>query len=278
MTLNGTREAFIRELEQGGAGLNLARAAFLMAVYLGQPFNVNEYLAQLDALARPLQGAMQAKTSLADRLDLLNSYLFEQQGFAGNKQDYYRPENSFLNRVLDELTGIPITLSVIYLEVGWRLGLPLWGIAMPRHFIVGYGSRESPMYVDVFNRGQVLSLHDCLAIVNVDPINGDTFRRKFLKPATSKDILYRMLLNLKQIYFNNKDWAQAFNTVELLTLVNPAQVAEVKDLGLLALHLNRLQDALFYLKRFLFLAPHQQDIDWIKERVELIEERLLQLN
>lgn len=275
---NSSRDVFIKELDKGNARLNLARAALIMAAYLGESFEVADYVAQLDALAQPLQAAAARATTDPARLHMLNAYLFEQHGFGGNANDYYRPENSFLNRVLDDRVGIPITLSVIYLEVGWRLHLPVWGIAMPHHFIVGFGSTALPTYIDVFNRGRILSLADCLEIVNVDPINADTFRRRFLKPVTPKEILYRILLNLKHIYFNHKDWSQAYKTVDMLTLINPNRPTELKDLGLLALQQNRLQDALFYLKRFLFLSAKTQDTAWIEERVDLIEERLLTLN
>jgi regulator of sirC expression with transglutaminase-like and TPR domain len=192
--------------------------------------------------------------------------------------DYYAPENSFLNHVLNTQSGIPISLSVVYLEVGWRLDLPVWGIGMPRHFIVGYGQTDDPVYVDVFNRGMILSVDDCLEIADVPQTRRDVFQQQYLRPVSKKAILYRMLLNLKQIYFNAKAWESAYNVVDFLTLVNPKQASEFKDLGLLALRQNRLQDALFSLNRYLYMAPRQEDTDWIKDRVKLIEERLSQLN
>jgi len=276
---NRIREAFTFELEQGHQRLNLAKAALLLAEYITQPFDVIMYLARLDEMALALEPKFTVAPSERYKLDLLRHHLFQHYGFVGNTDNYYQPENSFLNRVMELRTGIPITLSVIYLEIGWRLGLPLWGIGLPRHFIVGFGAKNDPTYIDVFNGGKILTVDDCLEIVNVAAINREPFRRQFLKPVTSKEILFRLLLNLKQIYFNQRDWPQAYKTAELLTLVNPGQLNELKDLGLLALQLNRLQDALFYFRRYLFLTPNlPEDIEWLQERIGVIEEQLLQLN
>ncbi len=276
---NKIREAFAFELEQGHQRLNLAKAALLLAEYITQPFDVIMYLARLDEMALALKPKLTVAPSERHKLDLLHHHLFQHYGFVGNTDNYYQPENSFLNRVMELRTGIPITLSVIYLEIGWRLGLPLWGIGLPRRFIVGFGAKNDPTYIDVFNGGKILTIDDCLEIVNVAAINREPFRRQFLKPVTPKEILFRLLLNLKQIYFNQRDWPQAYKTVELLTLVNPGQLNEIKDLGLLALQLNRLQDALFYFRRYLFLTPNlPEDIEWLQERIGVIEEQLLQLN
>ena len=198
--------------------------------------------------------------------------------FSGNSKDYYHPNNSFLNKVLDSRTGIPITLSVIYLEMGWRLGLPLWGVGIPRHFIVGYGSPGNPIYIDVFNQGRILSEDDCLAISNTPSAERFTFRKKFLKPATKKAILFRMMLNLKQIYINREDWEAAYKVVELMLIIRPNDITGLRDRGLLAYRLDRLHDAIFDIKRYLFLESSSFDASWLEQRLEIMEEKLMRLN
>jgi regulator of sirC expression with transglutaminase-like and TPR domain len=198
--------------------------------------------------------------------------------FQGNARDYYNPNNSFLDRVMDLKLGIPISLSVLYLEIGRRLALPLWGIGMPGHFIVGGGSLNRPLYIDVFNQGRLLTEEDCLTLCNITETQRMSFKKQFLRPVTKKEILFRMLLNLKHIYINGENWPAAHTTVDLLLAVQPDQASEFKDRGLLAYRLDRLQEAIFDLKRYLFLTPDSPDKAWLEERLMLMEEKLSQLN
>jgi regulator of sirC expression with transglutaminase-like and TPR domain len=149
---------------------------------------------------------------------------------------------------------------------------------MPGHFIVGWGPLDRPLYIDVFNRGQIVTEAECLALSNLAEEHRLVFREQFLRPVTKKDILFRMLLNLKQIYIHREDWPAAYRTVDLMLLVRPDQVNELRDRGLLAYRLDQLQEAIFDLKRYLFLVPDNSDKAWLETRLELMEERLLQLN
>lgn len=276
--LQKVRTAFAQEVAKGETHINLAYAALLISEYLTGAVDISLYLAMLDEIADAAQPSVQAATSNRQTLDTFNRYMFEEKQFAGNAIDYYAPDNSFLNRVLETRVGIPISLSVIYMEVGQRLGLPVWGVGMPGHFIVGYGASSDPTYVDVFDRGHILSEDDCLAICNVSPANRLDFRNQFLKPATKKSILFRMLLNLKQIYVNREAWELAYKTVDFMVLVRPREVTEIRDRGLLAYRLNRLQQAMFDINRYLFLEPDSLESSWLTKRVETIEEQLTRLN
>ncbi|MBI1877544.1 MAG: transglutaminase family protein [Chloroflexi bacterium] len=236
------------------------------------------YLALLDDMAEALRPAIQSTITAEEKLWALNHYLFEELQFHGNSQNYYDPDNSFLNQVLDRRTGIPISLSVICLEVGWRLGLPLVGLGLPGHFIVGYGLPDAPIYIDAFNRGALLSEDDCLALCRVPWSERRTFRQQFLIPATKKAILFRMLLNLKQIYLRSENWEPAYRTIDLMLVVQPDQTEELRDRGIVAFRLNRLRQAIFDIQRYLFLNPDTSDADWLRQHLELIEERLSRLN
>jgi regulator of sirC expression with transglutaminase-like and TPR domain len=272
------KEAFACELAKQETQLDLAQAALLLSEYLTQPFDCSAYLARLDQMAEETRSVVAGAITPLQQIEALNNYIFGQLNFLGNSGNYYLPDNSFLNRVLDTKTGIPISLSVIYLEVGRRLALPLWGIGMPGHFIVGGGSRSKPIYIDVFNRGALLSEDECLAICHVSPTERQAFRERYLQPSHKKAILFRMLLNLKQIYVRRESWLEAYKTVDLMLLVYPTQLEELRDRGLLAYRLGRLQEAIFDLNRYLFLRPTGQDIEWLAERVEKMEEKLMRLN
>ena len=230
-------------------------------------------------MARTVQPAVKAAHTDIEIITALNHYLFSEQNFYGNSADYYHPNNSYLNKVLDTKTGIPISLSIIYLEVGWRLGLPLWGIGMPGHFIVGYGPTDQPIYIDVFDQGRILSEDDCLNMCNVSPEKRVNFKTTYLlRPAAKKDILFRMLLNLKQLYVRREDWEFAYKISDLMLLVRPDEITELRDRGLLAYRLNRLHDAIFDINRYLFLAPNSIDSGWLEQRLEIIDETLIRLN
>ncbi len=269
---------FAAEVAKEEPEIDLAYGALLFAAYLGGNFEPARYLQLLDKIVQPIQAAVLAAETDLETIQILNQHLFQELGFTGNSQDYYHPDNSFLNKVLERWTGIPISLSVLYLEVGWRLGLPVWGIGMPRHFLVGYGPPDKPIYIDVFNRGQLLSEDDCLAIARVPLMQVTAFRKRFLRPAAKKNILYRMLLNLKQVYMQSENWSAAYDTVDLLLVIEPNQLNELRDRGLVAYRLGRLQTAIFDLNRYLYLSSNPADKEWLTKRVELMEEELLRLN
>jgi regulator of sirC expression with transglutaminase-like and TPR domain len=272
------RESFAKEVARDDSGMNLAYAALLISEYLTHAADIAAYLAILDELAARAQPAVQAAKTDVDIVEALNQFLFNKLNFAGNSGNYYHPDNSFLNKVLDQRTGIPISLSVIYLEIGLRLGLPLWGIGMPRHFIVGYGTQTRPIYIDVFDQGRILSEDDCLAISHVAPADRLAFKHDYLKPTPNRAIIFRMLLNLKQIYVTWEDWTNAYKTVDLMVLTRPEEITEVRDRGLLAYRLDRLQDAIFDIKRYLFLASDSVDAGWLENRLEAMEEKFTRLN
>ena len=272
------RESFYRELAKKDQQLNLAYAALLFAEYLTQAFNNSWYLASLDKMAETIETQVTAAPTDTAKIDVLNHHLFTELKFAGNIKNYYQPDNSFLNKVLDTRLGIPISLCVVYLEVGWRLGLPLWGINMPGHFIVGYGPASDPLYIDVFGRGRILSEAECLAISQGRIIDARQPREIYLKPAPKKAIIYRMLLNVKQIYVRAERWESAYKVTDLMLAVPPRRPNDIRDRGLLAYRLNRLRDATADLERYLFLTPNSPDADWLKEHLEKMEEKLLRLN
>lgn len=279
MMLLQTKENFAKEIAKAEPELNLARAALLLAGHITQSRETpTYYLTLLDDMARALQPTIDPASPPLAALESLNHYLFTELGFYGNRENYYDPNNSFLNQVLELRTGIPISLSVIYLELGWRLGLPLQGVGMPGHFIVSYKLPDDTIYVDVFNSGRILSEDDCLALSTALVTNRAVFRQNYLLPVTKKTILFRMLMNLKQIYLQHEAWEQAHRTLDLMLLVRPDQSDEFRDRGLVALRLQRWHEADFDIRRYLFLTPNAPDLVELKQHLDMIEERLSRLN
>lgn len=273
------RNHFEHELTKDEAELNLARAALLLAEYVDESTDSPAYyLTLLDDMAEAVRPSIQVAQIGLETITALNYYLFSELRFYGNNANYYDPGNSFLNKVLDSKTGIPITLSLVYLEIGWRLGLPLRGVGLPGHFIVSYYLSHAPIYIDVFHQGRILTEEDCLALCQAPIVNRHLLQTQYLQPVDKRAILFRMLLNLKQIYLKQQAWEAAYRTIDLMLAVRPGENDEIRDRGLVAFRLNRLREAIFDLKRYLFLTPHASDANWLRQQLEMMEEKLSRLN
>jgi regulator of sirC expression with transglutaminase-like and TPR domain len=245
--------------------LDLGYAALWLAAEEYPGLDVEAYASRFDALA----GAVAARPLPAPppygRLLVLNAYLFDELGFRGNTADYYDPRNSFLNEVLDRRTGIPITLAVVYLEVGWRLELPLAGVGMPGHFLVGYYPPDAPpRYLDVFAGGLVLDRAACAARLRAQ-FRGFVPRDEHFAPVSKRQILARMLTNLKQVYAERGDWERALAAIERLLLVQPGALGELRDRGLVHLQRGDLRAARRDLRRYLDLAPRAPDATAVEQ-------------
>ncbi len=177
--------------------LDLESGAFLIARFAYPDLDVPAYGERLDAMAREVRARLGHKASGEEIVKAINRYLFVEQGFAGNTQEYYDVDNSYLSRVLERKTGIPISLSVVYLLIGQRLDLSLFGVGMPGHFLVKYETDRYRMFVDAFNGGALLTQKDCARFLDQA---GYGFDERYLQKTPPRAILIRMLKNLVAIY------------------------------------------------------------------------------
>jgi regulator of sirC expression with transglutaminase-like and TPR domain len=176
---------------------SLEAGAFLLARYAYPTLDVARYRTQLDTMAREVRDRIGARASGEETVNALNRYLFVEQGFKGNTKNYYEVENSYLNCVMDRRVGIPISLSIVYLLVGRRLSLPLFGIGMPGHFLVKYESDRYKIFIDCFNGGALLTEKNCARFLTEA---GYGFDDKYLQKSPTRAILSRMIKNLLAIY------------------------------------------------------------------------------
>ena len=211
--------------------IDVAEAALLIAQEEYPQLDIVAYLAQLDELAARARAAMRPAMTAAEQVAHLNHFLFVESGFAGNNDDYYDPRNSFLNEVIDRRTGIPITLSVVYCEVGRRLGLPVYGVSFPGHFLVKYAG-EPEIIIDPFF-GTVLTAEECEERWGDLRPDGARLERRLLRPASPREILVRMLSNLKQVYVEQNDAERALACVDRILLLAPDTPRELRDRGIL---------------------------------------------
>jgi regulator of sirC expression with transglutaminase-like and TPR domain len=182
---------------RNGEEFDLEESLWLLAQTEYPEINVEGYRAILDSYAADLRERLAAESDATEILGVINSYLFKELGFAGNGVNYYDPQNSYLNCVIDRRTGNPISLCLLYLLVARRLRLPITGIGLPGHFVCRYQSASDEIYIDTFNRGQLLSKADCVQLLQNA---SEGVRDEVLSPASSRRILTRICNNLHQIY------------------------------------------------------------------------------
>lgn len=197
--IRGARlEEELRELvEAPGEDMDLETGAFVLARYAYPMLDVSAYASLLDRMARDVREQIGCRVSGEETVKALNRYLFTECGFKGNTKNYYEVENSYLNRVIDRRTGIPISLSTVYLLIGKRLQLPVHGIGMPGHFLVKFDSDKYKVFVDCFNGGALLTEKNCARFLTEA---GYGFEERFLQRSPTRAILTRMIKNLLAIY------------------------------------------------------------------------------
>ena len=194
-------ERFLSFCASRGEDLPLEEGAWLLAQTRYPTINLAAYEALLDAFAAVLRTRVDFTADVEQIIGAINAYLFQELGFTPNEANYYDPENSFLNRVMDERTGNPISLCTIYLLLARRLKLPVTGIGLPGHFVCRYQTSTTEIYIDAFNRGKLLTKADCIKYL-LHTHHG--LEEGYLAPVTPRRMLLRMCANLHQIYLHNE--------------------------------------------------------------------------
>ena len=243
-----------------GPGEDLASAALAIARVEYPSLDPAPYVAALDRMGAEV--ATRLNGPREESIRAFNEYLYDEQGFTGNRERYDDPRNSFLNEVLDRRTGIPLSLAVIYLEVARRAGLRVDGVNFPGHFLLRAAQVDTgsdTLIIDPFHRGALLSEYDCRQLLRSHVGDEAAFNRTLLIPATRHDIVVRMLVNLKRLYVRMRSFPQARFVSTLLLSTDPAAISELRDRGLLAYHLQDFSGALRDLEEYLRLIPRSHD-------------------
>jgi regulator of sirC expression with transglutaminase-like and TPR domain len=249
-------EELLRALNEPGEAL--APAALALARVEYPALDAGPYLQRLERMGEAAAGRLQRDNP--SRIATLNAYLYEELGFSGNREHYDDPRNSFLNEVLDRRLGIPISLAAVYLEIGRRAGVRLEGINFPGHFLVRApadpaGARTDDVIIDPFHAGALLSEVDCRHLLRAQLGEDVAFDHSLFATATRQQIVVRMLVNLKRLYVRMRSFPQARAIADLLLTVDPSALAELRDRGLLAYHMEDFAAALKDLEAYLRLMP-----------------------
>jgi regulator of sirC expression with transglutaminase-like and TPR domain len=265
--VRSARRLFAEEARRSDLDLDLARASLLVAKERYAQLPVERYLIRLDQLAEEVKDRLDDETAPLLVMEEVLRSLFDRHAFKGNREAYYDPRNSFLNDVLDRRLGIPLSLGIVLLEVGWRLGLPLEGVDFPHHFLVRFRGEAEDLLIDPFDGGRVWYQDEAQELL--DRVYGGTVRLRdeFLRRATKRDMLVRLLRNLKGVYLNVRDDGEALAAVERLLLLRPDLAGEHRVGGLLSVRLGRTEEALEHLRAYLDAEPNARDVERIRSLV-----------
>ena len=228
-------------MERDDEEIDLAEAALLIARTEYPNLDLPPQLKRLDHMAA--QVAIDPEGSCLGNVIALNEYLFEREKFSGNENEYDDPRNSYLNDVLDRKTGLPITLSLVYMELARRRGLPVVGMSFPGHFLVKYLTGPGEIIIDPFHKGSVLSRQDCEAQLKKNFGEDAELETEFLAAATNKQILARMLNNLKGSYFRRRNFPRVLTMIEMALAIDPGSKEELRDRGMVYLLMGRYPEA-----------------------------------
>jgi regulator of sirC expression with transglutaminase-like and TPR domain len=258
--------------------VELSLGALLIAKDAYPELDIDTYVQHLNQMGEEAHAQIGKTTDSGAQIAGLNHYLFEIQGFSGNQDDYYNPQNSYLNDVLERKLGIPITLSIVYIEVGRRLGLSLFGVGFPGHFLVKHKGEYLETFIDPFEGGQILTetaLADKLEKLFQQPVS---MQPEFIRELTNKEILARVLRNLKQLYFKQKEYQQAIRVGERITWLQPDFAQDYRDLGYLYYQVESYGQSLTAFQKYLNLADHPPDEQEIERNIQVVTQQVARLN
>jgi len=263
-------------MRQPYARIRLAKAALLLALDEWPDIDVPRHLARLDRLAKEV-GAERTHNP-RDQWSAMRTVLVERHGFTGNKDDYQNPDNSYLNRVLETGRGIPISLSVIWLDVARWLEWPVVGIGIPGHFMLRHQGVEPDEYIDPFHDGELRTRRQCQAMLRRIAGADAKLTDETLEPVDNRHILRRMLGNLYACYVNGLDWRRSANVLTRMMAVDPDELFVQAELARVLTNAGQLTKAGEVLDAVRKLAVFQPQRNLIEERSTELQRRIIELN
>ncbi|MBC7573316.1 MAG: SirB1 family protein [Herminiimonas sp.] len=236
---------------------------------------------ELDMLAVKLQKRLPADASHVQKLRMLNHFFYQELGFCGNVNDYYHPHNSYLHRVIDTRRGIPISLAMVYIELAQQIGLQVRGISFPGHFLMKLSVQSGDIILDPFN-GSSLSREELAErlepFIAPPPDGAPPALGAYLQPAPARDILVRMLRNLKSVFVEQHLWKRLLGVQERLVILLPKDIVERRDRGLTYARLECPQAALQDIERYLAERPDAADAETLRRKLSELREAAKRLN
>jgi regulator of sirC expression with transglutaminase-like and TPR domain len=272
------RADFIQMVRQPESAWDLARTALLVAAESDPNVDVDGELRQLDAWGDELRGRMQPDWNNLQKLARLRAFLFEELGFRGDRQDYFSPSNSLLHEVLKRRRGVPLSLGIVMLELGWKIDMPLEGVGFPGHFLVRLSGEPGDLLLDPYSRGMSVHEEDCRRMLAETTRGRMEYEPALIASVGKRDMILRLLNNLKGAYVRSGDDERALGVVDRLLILDPNEPGETRDRGLLLFRLQQYTAALACLNAYLEAMPHAADHDTISRHAQALRQLIASLN
>ena len=248
---------------------NLVEKCLKFAQILEYPdLDIDEYIQKINRIGISLKESISDVKNPTYLISMLNEHLFENLGFSGDDDDYFNPKNNFLNEVIDKKVGLPITISILYVEVAKIIGLDLKMVGFPSHILVKYNEE---MILDPFYDGVLLDVDDLQVILDTNFDGQLKFKPEFLDEIESEQILLRMTRNLKNSYVQSFAHDKALRCANMILAIEPEAPEDIRDKGILEGRLLNFETALKYLNKYLEISPNAEDIDFILEMIRSIK-------
>lgn len=259
--------------------MDLLRAALAFGRIELPGLNPELYVAQVEDLAARAAAKIQETGDPEQSIAALNQVLFQEDMFRGNTVDYYNPRNCYIHDVLDRRLGIPISLATIYMEMARRVGFPLFGVGMPGHFLLKhYDVSGQPVLIDVFERGSIVTEADCQQKLDKIYSGQIVLQPEFLMPVTRRQMLTRMLNNLKTIYLSHRNFRRALQVVDLILVIYPRSPEDVKQRAVLRYNLDDFSGALSDFDEYVKMSPDASDAEEIRNTALSLRRSIAMMN
>jgi regulator of sirC expression with transglutaminase-like and TPR domain len=259
--------------------VDILRAALTLS-RIHEPFlDMERYVHRVDELAARVAVKIDDPDDPVQIIAAMNDVLFREEMFRGNTVDYYSPRNSFLHDVLDRRLGIPITLALVYMEVARRVGFQLFGVGMPGHFLLKhYDVDGHSILIDAFERGSIVTEDDCRQKLDSIYSGQVALQPEFLLPVTRRQMLTRILNNLRSIYLSQRDFRRAVQVVDLILVIYPRSPEDMKQRAVLRYNLNDFRGALSDFEEYVKMSPDASDAEEIRQTALSLRRSMAMMN
>ena len=265
------RQHFLEMLQRPDAQIDLARAALLVAAENDPSLDVDAEMARLETWAGELNRRIDPSWNSLQRLARLRTFMYEDLGFKGDVRGYYSPANSLLHSVMSRRLGIPLTLSIVFMEIGWRIGVPFEGVGFPGHFLVRLTGEPGDLLLDPYDHGASVHEDDCRRMIQLTTGGTVPYDPSMIRSLGKRDMIGRLLFNLKVACLKTGDDVGALSAVERLLLLHPNDPPELRDRGLLLYRMDRYRDARSSLAAYLRARPQALDRELIERHLAALE-------
>jgi regulator of sirC expression with transglutaminase-like and TPR domain len=248
-------------------GLDLVEASLVIALEEQPAVDIDRYLDQLDAWVRAVRERLQGRSDVEHVIESINWLLYSEEGFRGENDDYYDPRSALLSELFETHAGLPITLSILYLELSRRVGAVASGVSLPGRFLVKFSGLFGEVVVDPFEDGRVLSTIELQALLDGVFGGGVRLREHHLRSYSRREILARELAQLKAAYLAQKELPRAAASIDRLLILDDRDVYEIRDRALLAMQMHEYALAIDLFERYLVIAPQAEDRHRVRDQV-----------